>query len=195
MLRDMHLLGYILWSLFMIIMVLLPYFLIQATFVSHNGIFHKSWNRNTKAIREEWNRGKRIFLLHFWDRRVSSLYREWFVFYTIYLVLLILLNVSQSINLQSFFPPKMIPVLPDIMEQVLAIQLSVLLFGFIYLLLLLHPICTAVPPHKSNYTPEKARKWHNTPVGRLIITVEWSLVCLLFIVNAIQNIFDILEKV
>ena len=195
MLRDMHLLGYILWSLFMIIMVLLPYFLIQATFVSHNGIFHKSWNRNTKAIREEWNRGKRIFLLHFWDRRVSSLYRKWFVFYTIYLVLLILLNVSQSINLQSFFPPKMIPVLPDIMEQVLAIQLSVLLFGFNYLLLLLYPIYTAVPCHKSSNKPEKERKWQNTPVGRLIITVSWAFVCTLFIINAIQNIFDILEKV
>ena len=195
MLHGMPWYGYILWSLFMIIMVLFPYFMIQATFVSHNGLFYKSWKRNTKAIREEWSRSKRVFLLHFWDRRVSSLYRKWFVFYAIYLILLFFLNVSQSINLQSFSPPEIIPVLPDIMEQVLAIQLSVLLFSFIYLLMLLYHISTAVPRHKSSYMPEKERKWHNTPVGRLIITVEWSLVCILFIVSAIQNIFDILEKV
>ncbi len=190
MLRGMPWYGCIFWSLLMLMAVLIPYVWTKAVFISRNGLFFKSWNRNAKSIRAEWSASKRIFLLHFWDKRVCSRYRVWFVFYAVYLVLIILLNVSQSINPESLFPPQIIPALPDIMEQVFVIQLTVLMGYLIFLLIFVNSVYSVVPPHKST----KDREAERTPIGRLIIAVIFFFGCMMFITEAILNIIVILEK-
>ena len=92
--------GWFMSTLLCILLIGVPYLWVVLCFSIYNGVFFKTAKRNAKLIRAEWSRSRRVLLLHFWDKRVCSRYRVWYVCYLLYLVH-ILLTVGTQLVLRT----------------------------------------------------------------------------------------------
>ena len=193
MLRDMPLGAWIFWIVFLLVLVSVPNFQVRWVFECSNGVFYKTWKRNKKLIRAEWSKGKRLLLLHFWDRRVCSRYRIWYVGYVIYLLQLIFLVISQSIDWNAFFPGKIGFIFSAICTQLFVIQLVCIILWLAGLVWLAYSVVSIVPRHYSQRYSKKMQEERN-PVGHAIIWAIFILGNLGMIGSAILNIVEILEN-
>lgn len=193
MLRDMPIYGYVFGICLIAISILLPYFQVKLVFECYNGVFFKSSGRNRKLISNEWGRGKRILLFHFWDKRVHPRYRVWFVGYLIYIAQIIIMLVFQGMDLSPVVPAAIRGVWEEINSQLFAIQLVGILLWFIGLLWLAYSVVSVIPRHSQkksrNNIQEKRRS-----VGHIIIWIILILGFLSMLGRAVLNIVETLEN-
>ena len=193
MLRDMPIYGYVFGICLIAISILLPYFQVKLVFECYNGVFFKSSGRNRKLISNEWGRGKRILLFHFWDKRVHPRYRVWFVGYLIYIAQIIIMLVFQGMDLSPVVPAASRGVWEEINSQLFAIQLVGILLWFIGLLWLAYSVVSVIPRHSQkksrNNIQEKRRS-----VGHIIIWIILILGFLSMLGRAVLNIVETLEN-
>ena len=190
----MPMIGWIMSIPLCALLMLVPYFWATMTFSIYNGLFFKTANRNAKLIRAEWSRGKRILLLHFWDRRVCSRYRVWYIGYVLYVVHIVLtigtVVVIHTPSLSSAIPSRLLAIL----EPLFLVQLAWFLGWFLGLLCLASSVSSIIPRHRSERRSKSASADARTSVGTVVIWVILIGWILLSCVWGIGEIVDILES-
>ena len=181
MLGEMPTLGWLICISFFVILVSLPYFHVTFNFVAYNGLFFKTWKRNMKEIKKEWSIGRRLMLLHFWDKRICSKYRIWFVCYVSYLTTILLCFIAQIIVLNLKPSSKIVTTLFAIRMPLFGIILAIIVLWFAGLIILANSTASSICRQHSKKTGKILSTEFHPQAGRIILFLIFVLVFLMFI--------------
>ena len=176
--------GWFMSTLLCILLIGVPYLWVVLCFSIYNGVFFKTANRNAKLIRAEWNRSRRVLLLHFWDKRVCSRYRVWYVCYLLYLVHILLTVGNQLVLRTPSLSATLPPALVAVADPLLGMQTACMLAGFVGLLWLASSVASVIPRHKSQ---RKIPRRDRNPIGDVVI---WAILIGFILIALVWGMWD-----
>ena len=179
--------GWFMSTLLCILLIGVPYLWVVLCFSIYNGVFFKTANRNAKLIRAEWNRSRRVLLLHFWDKRVCSRYRVWYVCYLLYLVHILLTVGTQLVLRTPSLSATRPPALVAVADPLLGMQAACLLAGFVGLLWLASSVASVIPWHKSQ---RKIPRGDRNPMGDVVI---WAILIGFILIAFLWGMWDTVD--